>query len=159
MEPVCKRTIEQTEVPNQVGLFGVWCPLSIHYSTIFLDREAHHLITLCKFFVATLMLEDGIFPLLELPVATLDGRKERFKISIEPEDVSRVELRRLVGHVDGRVREKKTRFGAYYLLAKGWMRLTYKSSPHQFVSRAATIRTISWTACTTCHRIHARRIP
>lgn len=46
------------------------------------------------------MLEDGIFPLLELLVAALDGGKEWLQISIEAEDVLRIELRlnRLLGH-------------------------------------------------------------
>lgn len=71
-----RREFEQTEVPDQVGLLSVRCPLSIHNSAILFDRKAHHFVALGKFFVASFMREDGILPLLELLVAALDGRKE-----------------------------------------------------------------------------------
>lgn len=89
----------QTEVPDQVGLLSVRCPFSVHHGAILFNRKAHHLVALCIFFVASFMFEDGILPLLELLVTALDGGKERLQVSIEPENVLCVELRRLLGHV------------------------------------------------------------
>lgn len=109
------------------------------------------------------MLKDDILPLLELHLAALDGRNEWLQISVEPEDVLRVEF---FGHVDVLAVEGENQKD------KG---KAPNSSPKESDSRVvmdATYISITFTSvcvmnvsnrkvsmCSYGHRIHPCRIP
>lgn len=72
-----------TEVTNEIRLRCIWCPLSVDYLTTLLDVETHFVESSSEFLISTLILIDGIFPLLKALVAVSDSRDERLEVPIE----------------------------------------------------------------------------
>lgn len=78
------RNVEtHTEIADQVSLFGVGCPLPVDNFAVWTNIEAELLIAPGKRLIASFVLDDRVFPALEVVVAVADGGYEWFQPRIK----------------------------------------------------------------------------